>query len=106
MTEQRTVTLSIEGEDRRAMPFAVVPFSWVQEYQGSRSFRFTVPGPTPEVVEAGTVEVFVEVITIQLPKGPHTRVNLWCRSGAEHLLNHPQVATYPIARAKIMEGMN
>lgn len=119
MTDQ-TVTLCIEDDNRLPMPFAVVPFSWVRQYQGSTRFRFQVPEEndfsTPvadgqEAVSEGQfakiIDIFVDIKHLQMPGG-QTRalVNLWVKSGAEHLIHHPKVATFPLARARVVAGLN
>jgi hypothetical protein len=120
MTELQTVTLCIEGEGRNPIPFAIIPFSWVQSYQGATTFKFPVPTIQPvkipdseddtQVLEAEPVEIveiFVDVQTLHLPQGAkRTRVRLWIKSGAEYLVHHPHVATYPEARALVVAGMN
>lgn len=111
MTDQ-TVTLCIEGDRRQAIPFAVVPFMWVRQYQGDRRFKFEVPRDQEELpfdadAPEPMVEISVEIIQMQLPNGgTHTKVNLWCVAGAEHLVGHPKVATFPEAREMVIAGMN
>lgn len=109
----QTINISlINNQGTEFVPFAVVPFDWMKPYSDKAKFKLIVPQQlrrseyeydnSPASVHQ-IMEASFEVFQMDLGDGINKAVYVVCTAGAEHFIEHPQVATYPEGRRLALE---